>query len=71
MLNERANHGINPVLSMCAANAIVTKDAAGGRKFDKAKATGRIDCMVALSMAEGAIGLHVVEPEKNYGMLIL
>lgn len=71
LLNDRCHHGMNPVLSMCAANAIVTKDAAGGRKFDKAKATGRIDCMVALSMAEGAIGLHVVEPEKNYAMLIL
>ena len=71
LLNDRGSHGMNPVLSMCAANAIVTKDAAGGRKFDKAKATGRIDCMVALSMAEGAIGLHVVEAPKSYGMLIL
>lgn len=41
----------NPVTTMCAANAIVTKDAAENRKFDKAKATGRIDGMVAIAMA--------------------
>lgn len=71
LLNDRACHGMNPVLTMAAANAIVTKDAAGGRKFDKAKTTGRIDPMVALAMAEGAIGLHTVEGPKTYGMLIL
>jgi phage terminase large subunit-like protein len=46
-------HGNNPVLAMCAANAVVIPDAAGNRKFDKAKATGRIDGLVALAMAEG------------------
>lgn len=71
LLNDRGRHGNNPVLTMAAANAIVTKDAAGGRKFDKSKATGRIDPMVALAMAEGAIGLHVAEVPKTYGMLIL
>lgn len=71
LLNDRGCHGMNPVLSMAAANAIVTKDSAGGRKFEKNKSTGRIDPMVALAMAEGAIGLHIVEPEKNYAMLIL
>jgi len=39
------------VLTMCAANAVCTKDPAGNRKFNKAKATGRIDGMVALAMA--------------------
>jgi phage terminase large subunit-like protein len=36
---------------MCARNAVVTQDPAGNRKLDKAKATGRIDGMVALAMA--------------------
>lgn len=44
-------HGAHPVLNMCAANAVVTRDASGGRKLDKSKATGRIDGLVALAMA--------------------
>jgi len=36
---------------MCAANAVVTRDPAGNRKLDKAKANGRIDGMIALAMA--------------------
>ena len=42
-----------PVLNMCAANAVVTSDPAGNRKLNKAKAAGRIDGMVALAMAFG------------------
>jgi phage terminase large subunit-like protein len=52
-LNENVRHGGNPVLTMCAANAVVNKDPAGNRKLDKAKSTGRIDGMVALVMAMG------------------
>jgi len=54
-------HGSNPVLSMCAANAVVTRDPAGGRKLDKAKAAGRIDGLVALAMALSISKRH--EPE--------
>jgi phage terminase large subunit-like protein len=36
---------------MNAAAAIATRDAAGGRKLDKAKSRGRIDGLVALAMA--------------------
>ncbi len=46
----RAGH---PVLNACAANAVVTLDPAGNRKLNKAKATGRIDGLVALAMATG------------------
>lgn len=53
LLNERIAHGMNPVLTMCAANATVTRDPAGGRKLDKSKPTGRIDGMQALAMAMG------------------
>lgn len=53
LLNGRVAHGNHPVLTMCAANAVVTKDPAGSRKLDKARATGRIDGMQALAMAVG------------------
>lgn len=51
LLNGRLRHGMNPVLTMCAANAVVTRDPAGNRKLDKHKANGRIDGMVALAMS--------------------
>jgi phage terminase large subunit-like protein len=54
LLNGRIAHGNNPVLTMCAANAVIARDAAGNRKLDKAKATGRIDGLVAMAMAFGA-----------------
>src|SRR5690606_461250 len=54
LLNGRIAHGGHPVLTMCAANATVTKDPAGNRKLDKHRATGRIDGLVALAMALGA-----------------
>lgn len=53
LLNEEMCHGANPVLTMCMANARVEKDPAGNRKLNKAKATGRIDGAVALTMAIG------------------
>lgn len=53
LLNGQLCHGMNPVLTMCAANTVLTKDPAGNRKFEKCKATGRIDGMVALAMARG------------------
>ncbi|MCC8618916.1 terminase large subunit [Xanthomonas vesicatoria] len=62
LLNSRIAHGGHPVLSMCAANAVVTKDPAGSRKFDKARTTGRIDGLVALAMA---IGVAAAVPEQH------
>lgn len=50
VLNGAMRIDLNPVTTMCAANAVVTKDAAENRKFDKSKATGRIDGMVAIAM---------------------
>ena len=49
---------------MCAANAVALPDPAGNRKLDKSKATGRIDGLVALAMAEGveAMAQDVVVP---------
>lgn len=59
--DRRLQHGNNPTLNMCAANAVVTRDATGQRKLDKAKATGRIDGLVALTMALQVSSRH--EPE--------
>jgi phage terminase large subunit-like protein len=53
LLNGRIAHGGNPLLTWCAANAVTAKDPAGNRKLDKQKATGRIDGLVALTMALG------------------
>jgi phage terminase large subunit-like protein len=67
LLNGTIRHGNHPVLTMCAANAVVTRDAAGNRKLDKSKATGRIDGMVALAMAiGGAAAAQVAEPPPTY-----
>jgi phage terminase large subunit-like protein len=55
LLAEHVSHGMHPVLTMCAANAVVSRDPAGNRKFDKQRATGRIDGMVALAMAIAGI----------------
>jgi phage terminase large subunit-like protein len=54
LLNHKLHHGGHPVLTMCAANAVVTSDPANNRKLDKGKANGRIDGMVALAMALAA-----------------
>ena len=55
ILNGRIAHGNHPVLAMCAANAVIATEPAGGKKFAKNKSAGRIDGMVALAMAMGAV----------------
>lgn len=65
LLNGRLRHGMHPVLTMCAANAIVVKDQSGNRKLDKVKSTGRIDGMVALAMAfHGANSVNDFDEES-------
>ena len=51
MYNQKLRHANNPVLTMCAKNAIVQTDPAGNRKLTKATSTRRIDGMIALVMA--------------------
>lgn len=63
LLKEIVRHGGHPVLAMCAANAVAVPDPAGNRKLDKSKATGRIDGMVALAMAEGVEAMHAEAPQ--------
>lgn len=60
ILRREVAHGGNPVLNMCAANAVIEgnkdgslkKDSAA-RKLSKKRSTGRIDGLVALAMAMG------------------
>lgn len=64
LLQENVLHGGNPPLAMCAANAVAVSDPAGNRKLDKGKATGRIDGLVALTMARGVEAMYI-DPEVS------
>lgn len=53
ILDKRMAHGNHPVLTMCATCAVVEGKDDANRKLSKNKSTGRIDGMVALTMAAG------------------
>jgi phage terminase large subunit-like protein len=65
LLSRKIRHGGHPVLTMCADNCVITTDPAGNRKLDKKKSNGRIDGMVALTMAIGA-SITVAEKTPSY-----
>lgn len=72
LLNEKIAHGNHPVLTMCAANAVVQSDPAGNRKLAKHKSSGRIDGMVSLTMAKAVAS--TADLQENYvegGIIIL
>lgn len=69
LLNEQVAHGNNPVLTMCMNNSRVESDAAGNRKLNKKKATGRIDAAVALVMAMGVMPQAVESAEMEIFLL--
>ena len=54
LLDGRVRHSGNPVMTWCAANAVVVTDPAGNRKVVKEKSTGRVDGIVAAVMATGS-----------------
>ena len=60
LLAGKVRHGNHPVLTMCAANAIVKTDEANNRKLDKKRSPGRIDGLVALAMAASLAEADVV-----------
>lgn len=70
ILNGRIAHGNHPVLTMCAANAVVVSDPSGNRKLAKNKSSGRIDGLVALADAFGAAPVQE-EPPKKFQMIIV
>jgi phage terminase large subunit-like protein len=53
LLGGQLVHNAHPVLTWCAANAVVVEDDAGNRKLSKRRASGRIDCVLAAIMAIG------------------
>jgi phage terminase large subunit-like protein len=71
LLAGKIVHGLHPVLTMCAANAVVDMDPAGNRKLNRKKARGRIDGMVALLMARAVAATEDLKPEPQYQVLIL
>jgi phage terminase large subunit-like protein len=62
LLQYRIIHDGHPVLSMCAANAVVVSDSQNNRMLTKAKSHGRIDGLVALAMAKLVAGTHEEAP---------
>jgi len=60
IIDKTLRHNGNPVMTWCAANAIIATDPAGNRKVTKEKATGRVDGIVAAIMAAGKINNEVV-----------
>lgn len=71
LLTGKIAHGGHPVLTMCAANAVVQADPAGNRKLTKAKSRGRIDGMVTLAMAVSVAGTLEEAPPKKYQMFFV
>jgi phage terminase large subunit-like protein len=70
-LNGRLRHGSHPILTWCASNAVLTKDAAGNRKLDRSRATGRIDGLVAAVMAVAAMSAVPEPVAPAYQLIIL
>jgi hypothetical protein len=52
----------NPVLTWCAANAVVEMDASGNLKVSRRKSTEKIDGIVALAMA---VGRWMAQPAES------
>ncbi|MEM1430621.1 MAG: terminase TerL endonuclease subunit [Pseudomonadota bacterium] len=69
LLEGRLRIAVNPALRAAVASATFYESAAGLRRFEKSRATARIDLTVASAMAVGAAMLTKAEPE--YQMIVL
>ncbi len=65
ILNCKLEHGNNPVLRWNADNAVIEMDPAGNIKPDKARATQRIDGVVALIMGLDRAMKHPLDSGKS------
>lgn len=63
LLSKRMRTGSHPLLNLAAANAVAIRDPAGNIKIDKAKASQRIDPLIAAIMAL----YEVTESDKMEG----
>jgi len=64
-IEKRVRHGNNPILTMCAANAKTLDDATKGKRFEKDKSTGKIDGLVAMTMAMNGVELPDEGPKEQ------
>ena len=64
LLAGGARHGNHPVLTWNSSSAVIVKDPAGNKKFEKAKSFGRIDGIVAMAMVLKTAKLGVEGKKK-------
>jgi len=65
VLQEKLNHGNNPVLTWMMSNVAIKRDPVDNLKIDKSKSSEKVDGMVALAMAIGVKLLSKKEEETN------
>jgi phage terminase large subunit-like protein len=70
LLEQKIVHDGHPVLSMCAANAVVVSDGKENRMLTKSKSHGRIDGMVALALAQAVAGTYEAAPVLDIAAMI-
>lgn len=66
VLRRELHHPGHAVLDMCVANAVTVSDPTGARKLVKERQTGRIDGLVAATMAIGAAVKTAPKKESVY-----
>lgn len=71
VLNQKIAHGNHPVLTMCALNSVVHRDPANNRKLVKHRSPGRIDGMIALTMAIGVVPIKPEEKRREFQMMFV
>lgn len=71
LVDKLVRHDANPVLTWCAANAVIDTDPAGNRKVTKERATGRVDGIVAAIMAAGTSLKGTVAEQITQGFVVL
>ena len=57
---QKISHGDHPILNMCAAGVVVQSDPARNCKLHKSKSYSKVDGLVALAMALGAMSANEV-----------
>jgi phage terminase large subunit-like protein len=71
ILERRIRFAVNPALRSAVASACFWTSPAGLRRFEKQRATGRIDMIVALAIAIGAATTPSTEREPEYQMIFV
>jgi phage terminase large subunit-like protein len=66
IMQKRLRVHVNPALRSAVASATFFTSPAGLRRFEKTKATGKIDLLVALTMAVGAAMLPYADDRSVY-----